>query len=60
MSKYDQELKQQVCEILDNCGQTVGYKLNKWAYIVRSQRTAVCPLGWQHVYIDKSICCGLR
>ena len=59
-SKYDNDLKHQVTEMLDSCAQTIGFKLNKWSYIVQSQRSATCPLGWQHVYVDKTLCCGLR
>ena len=59
-SKYDNELKEQVQAILNYAGKEVGCKINKWSYVVQSQRSAICPLGWQHVYIDKGISCGLR
>ena len=59
-SNFDKNIKEEVLGVLGLCKEVVGYKLNKWSYVVQSQRSAVCPLGWQHVYTDKSLCCGLR
>ena len=59
-SHIDNDLKDEVLGILDLCNNVVGYKVNKWSFIVQSQESATCPLGWQHVYVDKGLCCGLR
>ena len=59
-SNYDEDMKAQIKRIIDLSGSVVGHKINQWCYIVKSQESATCPLGWQHVYVDTSICCGLR
>ena len=59
-AQLDEDHEQQVKAILDESERVVGFKINKFAYIIKSKESAACPLGWQHVYIDKGLCCGLR
>ena len=42
-SNFDEDLKAQVLEILLISKNVVGYKLNKWSYVVQSQQSATCP-----------------
>ena len=59
-AQLEEDHEQQVKAILSESEQLVGFKINKFSYIIKSKESATCPLGWQHVYIDKGLCCGLR
>ena len=59
-SLCDADMKDQVMEIISLANDVVGFKINEFCFIVKSQLNAVCTTGWQHVYIDRGISCFLR
>ena len=55
----DGDMKNQLDELMSS---TIGYQLSSNLYIIKSQISPLCPLGFVHVYVTDlgKIDCGLR
>ena len=55
----DENMKNQVEELMSA---TIGYQLNPNLFIIKSQISPLCPLGFVHVYVTDlgKIDCGFR
>ena len=58
----DEEMREQLDHALSSSDGIVGYQLTSKLFIVKAEVSAMCPLGWVHVYKSElgKIECGFR